>query len=63
MAVKKEYDMGAWGSDPPPPLIDSAVQAIARILTPPSELLELWQETDDFEAWKNHLEELKQRLQ
>ncbi|CAN1213431.1 DUF4259 domain-containing protein [Tumidithrix helvetica PCC 7403] len=48
---------------PPQHLIDSAVQAIARILTPPSELFELWQETEDFEAWRNHLEELKQRLQ
>jgi len=43
-------------------LIQSAQMAIERILTPPSELLELWQESDEFATWQKHLEDLKKRL-
>jgi hypothetical protein len=48
---------------PPPQLISSALKAIDRILTSPSELLELWQDSQDCEKWKTHLVELKNRLQ
>lgn len=47
---------------PPQKLVDSAIKAIDRILTAPSELLELWEESDDLPQWKTHLEELKKRL-
>ena len=47
---------------PPADLVASAVRAIDRILTSPSELLELWRESDEFDVWKKHLEDLKERL-
>lgn len=47
---------------PPQELVDSAIRAIDRILTPPSELLELWEDSEDFKNWQNHLDELKKRL-
>ena len=49
-------------TNPPPELIAAAIQAVDRILTAPSEALELWQESDEFDSWKNHLEDLKARL-
>lgn len=48
--------------NPPQALVDSALRVLDRILTPPSELLELWQESGEFEPWKEHLESLKERL-
>ena len=47
---------------PPPELVATAITVIDRILAAPSEALELWQESDEFDAWKNHLEGLKARL-
>ncbi len=43
-------------------LLDSAIRAIARILTKPSELLERWGESEEFGKWKNHLTDLQGRL-
>jgi len=43
-------------------LTELAIHVIDRILTEPSELLELWEESEDFDAWKKHLEDLKERL-
>lgn len=40
-----------------------AHQAIDRILSEPSELLELWQESDEFELWRKTLLGLKARVQ
>ena len=37
--------------------------ALDRILARPSELLELWEESDDFESWKDTITELKSRIQ
>jgi hypothetical protein len=48
--------------EPPQALVDSAIRAMDRILTEPSELLELWQESDLFGAWKKHMDDLKSRL-
>jgi len=48
---------------PPKELIDLAIQAIDRILSEPSELLELWQDSEDFETWTMHIKSLKQRIQ
>lgn len=39
-----------------------AKQVIARILAEPSELLELWSESDDFDGWKQAVEDVGQRL-
>ena len=47
----------------PPDLVDLAIHAIERIQSEPSELLEQWEESDDFKAWKKHLDDLKKRLQ
>jgi hypothetical protein len=47
---------------PPEGLLDSAVRSIDRILTGPSELLELWSESDKFSEWKKHLTDLQGRL-
>lgn len=43
-------------------LAKKAKQSIARILVEPSELLELWTESDEFDGWKRRVEELVQRL-
>jgi hypothetical protein len=50
-------------TNPPPELITAAIQAVDRILTAPSEALELWQESEEFDSWKNHLEDLTARLE
>jgi hypothetical protein len=47
---------------PPRDLLDSSIRALERILTAPSELLELWGESAKFDAWKQHLTDLQQRL-
>ena len=44
-------------------LARKAHAALDRILTRPSELLELWEESDDFSAWKDTISELKSRIQ
>lgn len=47
---------------PSPDLLRRAEAAIDRILTTPSELLELWEDSDDGEAWKQSVHELKTRV-
>jgi septation ring formation regulator EzrA len=47
----------------PTALAQKAHAALDRILVRPSELLELWEESDDFEAWKGTITELKSRIQ
>jgi hypothetical protein len=43
-------------------LIEKAKRSIVRILTEPSELLELWAASDDFDGWKCSVEDLSKRL-
>ncbi len=43
-------------------LVKKALSAIARILKEPSELMELWRDSDEFDAWKASVEELTARL-
>lgn len=43
-------------------LIDKARRALDRILTEPSELLELWEESEESEAWQDAVSELKTRV-
>jgi hypothetical protein len=49
-------------STPSEALIEKARRSITRILTEPSELLELWQDSVDFEVWKWNVEEVSRRL-
>lgn len=51
------------GLKPDKSLAQKAHQAIDRILSEPSELLELWKEDDEeFETWKTSLKNLKSRI-
>ena len=43
-------------------LLEKARRSITRILTEPSELLELWRDSEDFEVWKSSVEEVSSRL-
>src|SRR5262245_1582295 len=43
-------------------LIEKALKAIERLLSGPSELLELWGETEDFIAWEESVKDLSKRL-
>jgi hypothetical protein len=43
-------------------LVAKAVAAIDRIVSAPSELLELWQESDDLEAWRLSVLTLRARV-
>jgi hypothetical protein len=56
----------AWvekvGLQAPPALIAKARRALDRILTEPSELMELWDESEDAAAWRASVEDLKARL-
>lgn len=45
-----------------PELVANARAALARIATAPSELLDLWQETDDFPEFKAGVESLLRRF-
>ncbi|AFY73768.1 hypothetical protein Syn7502_01716 [Synechococcus sp. PCC 7502] len=47
---------------PPQALVDLAILAMNRILTEPSELLELWQDSEDFDDWAREIQDLKDRL-
>ena len=43
-------------------LIQKAQAAAARVIAEPCELMELWQDTDDFETWKATVLDLQSRL-
>jgi hypothetical protein len=43
-------------------LVSAALAAIDRVLTEPSELRELWSETEDFGRWQEAVTELRQRV-
>lgn len=66
--VRNSYTerMDAWveaaALAPPTALVRRAHAAIDRILAADSELAELWAESDEFEAWKAAVAELRQRL-
>ena len=53
--------VAAHPQQPPQDLVTLAIQALDRILVQPSELLELWEESDEFEAWKSSVLDLKNR--
>lgn len=43
-------------------LVAKAISAIERIISPPSELLELWEESPNGPAWKQEVKKLESRL-
>src|SRR5262245_19658854 len=43
-------------------LVQKAVAVVERVLSQPSELLELWTESDDIDAWKTSVADLRSRL-
>lgn len=47
---------------PPAELVAQAAAAIDRVTTAPSELLELWSESDDFARWREAVADLKRRV-
>lgn len=55
-----------WVKENPPEVtgdvLQKAVRAVDRVATPPSELLELWEQTELFQDWTNSLADLKRRL-
>ena len=59
-------DVDAWVErvkiNPSAALIDKACRALDRILTEPSELMELWEESEDSEAWQHQVKELRARV-
>lgn len=59
-------DADAWvervGLQPSPVLIDKARRALDRVLTEPSELLELWEEAEPSGAWQAEVKKLKARV-
>jgi hypothetical protein len=47
---------------PAPGLITKAVAAIDRVLSKPSELLDLWSESDQFDRWRGSVQDLRSRV-
>lgn len=43
-------------------LANKARQAVSRILTPPSELFELWADSDETASWKSAVDDVLSRL-
>ena len=58
--------IAAWIETHPAPvsakMVAKAKKAIDRVTTAPSELLEIWEESDDFDAWKQAVDDLRSRL-
>lgn len=47
---------------PSPDLVKKAIAVVNRVVVEPSELLELWTETDELDEWKDSVAELKSRV-
>jgi hypothetical protein len=54
--------VAAHSVEPPAALIQRALAAIDRVLAEPSELLELWSESDSHDAWRAGLTNLRERI-
>lgn len=59
---KVDQWVAAHEIQPPASLVKRAVAAIDRILAEQSELRELWEESEDVEAWRKALEDLRHRV-
>ncbi len=66
--VRNSYTEGvdAWvetlGLTPPPALLRKAHAAIDRILGADSEILELWNDSDQVDEWKRSVDDLRSRV-
>lgn len=64
--LAEENDIEAWIAREQPLVSDTLIakgrDALSRVMTEPSELLELWQETDDFPAFQACINALLRRL-
>lgn len=47
---------------PAPQLVNKAQRAVERVMTEPSELMELWIDSDDFDSWQSAVKDLSRRL-
>lgn len=47
---------------PPDAVVRKAIAAVNRLSRAPSELLELWDEAQDAEGWRDAIRELRDRL-
>lgn len=54
--------VGRIGIAPTPELASKALRALDRILVEPSELMELWDDSDDAAAWRASVDELRGRI-
>ena len=43
-------------------LLDKSRRAVSRVLAPPSELLELWSDAEEFAIWKSAVDDVVRRL-
>jgi len=61
-----EADLEVWLQSvegrPPRSLVAKARRCIRRVVTKPSEILELWAETDELDDWKANLRSIAERL-
>lgn len=55
--------VGRVGLSPSDELAEKARRCVARVMTQPSALLDLWTESDQFASWQSSVEELLRRLQ
>ena len=62
----EELTLGKWiASAKAPPneeLVEKARRAVARVLTGPTELVDLWRDSKHFEEWKRVVDNLAKRL-
>src|SRR5687768_3294860 len=61
-AIDEWVDIVKAKYKPRPDLLDKAAQALELVLSERSELRELWQDSEHFEAWRAAVEEQKARL-
>lgn len=65
-ASHADDDLAAWVARVKPPVdagtVSQAVQVVDRVLAPDSELRELWEESDEFNAWEADVRSLRARL-
>jgi hypothetical protein len=66
-ASQAEEELTAWVARIKPSVnatvVSQAVQVVDRVLAPDSELRELWEESDEFNAWQTDVRALRARLQ
>lgn len=54
--------VGRVNLSPSGELVEKARRCVVRVMTQPSELLDLWTESDQFESWQSSVEGLLRRL-